>query len=129
MRTSILWQMEDNLEFLANGRQPRIFGKLKTTSIFWWMDDNLNLQQMEDDLIILVNGSQPNYFLIICLCSFGMPQPIFSLVHFWFSTDFHSDIQPGRISLSEVQWWWNWNTCFRGKQDVFSSITQNSNTH
>jgi hypothetical protein len=39
--------MEDNLNILANGRQPQYFGKYKTTSKFW---------QMEDDQIILENG-------------------------------------------------------------------------
>jgi hypothetical protein len=54
--------MEDNLDILSNGRQPKsfvklkilsIFGKWKTTPIFW---------QMEYELNILANGRQPQYF-------------------------------------------------------------------
>jgi hypothetical protein len=45
--------MEDDLNILANGRQPQHFGKWKMTSIFWQMEDNLN---------ILANGRKPQYF-------------------------------------------------------------------
>ena len=41
------FQMEDNLYILENERRPLYFGKWKTTSICW---------QMEDDLNILANG-------------------------------------------------------------------------
>jgi hypothetical protein len=33
-----LYQMEDNLNILANGRRPKLFGKWKTTSICWKME-------------------------------------------------------------------------------------------
>jgi hypothetical protein len=39
--------MEDILNFWVNERRPQYFGKWKTTSILW---------QMEDDLNILANG-------------------------------------------------------------------------
>jgi hypothetical protein len=32
--TSNSWQMEDDLNFLENGRRPQLFGKWKTISIF-----------------------------------------------------------------------------------------------
>ena len=51
--TSILLQMEDNLNILANGRRPQYFCKWNTTSIFW---------QMKDDLNLLANGRRPKYF-------------------------------------------------------------------
>jgi hypothetical protein len=41
--TSIFWQMEDNLNIWVNGRRPHDFGKWKTTSLFWQMEDNLNI--------------------------------------------------------------------------------------
>jgi hypothetical protein len=45
--------MEDNLNFVPDGRRPQYFGKWKTTSTFW---------RIEDDLNILVNGRRPQYF-------------------------------------------------------------------
>ena len=48
--------MEEDLNILANGRRPQYFGKWKTTSIFWQMEDVINFWQMEDD----INGRQ-NY--------------------------------------------------------------------
>jgi hypothetical protein len=48
--TSSFWQMEDNLNILANVSRPQYFGKCQTTSIFWEMENNLN---------ILANGGQP----------------------------------------------------------------------
>ena len=52
-------KLEDDLNFLANGRRPQFlengrrpqfFGKWKTTSTFWKMEDDLNvLGNMEDD--------------------------------------------------------------------------------
>ena len=41
------FQVEDILNFLVNERRPQYFGKWKTASILW---------QMEDDLNILANG-------------------------------------------------------------------------
>jgi hypothetical protein len=35
--------MEVGLNILANGRQPQYFGKWKTTSVFWQMEDDLNI--------------------------------------------------------------------------------------
>ena len=49
----VLTKLEEDLNFLANGRQPQFFGKWKTTSIFW---------KMEDDLNFLENGRQPQFF-------------------------------------------------------------------
>jgi hypothetical protein len=43
--------IEDDLNILANGRQPLHFGEWKTTSILF---------QMEDDLNIFFNGRRPN---------------------------------------------------------------------
>ena len=62
--------MEDDLNFLANGRRPQFFGKWKTTSIFWEMEDNLSFLEIgrqtnffrgkiEDDLNFKVNGRRP----------------------------------------------------------------------
>ena len=41
--TSIFWQMEDDLNILASGRRPQCFGKWKMTSIFWKMEVDLNI--------------------------------------------------------------------------------------
>ena len=35
--------MEEDLNFIPNGRQPQYFGKRKTTSIFLQVEDNLNI--------------------------------------------------------------------------------------
>ena len=43
-----IWQMEDNLNILANGRQPQYFGKWKTTLIFWQMEDQTLCQDFLD---------------------------------------------------------------------------------
>jgi hypothetical protein len=48
-------KMEDNLNILANDRRPQYFGKWKTTSIVWQMEDHLNIWQMEDNLNISGN--------------------------------------------------------------------------
>jgi hypothetical protein len=51
--TSTLWQMEDDLNFLANGRRPQFF---------WEIEDDLNFLEMEDDQICLGgNGRQPQF--------------------------------------------------------------------
>jgi hypothetical protein len=42
--------MEDNLNYLENGRRAQLFGKWETTSIIWKMYDNLNY---------LENGRRP----------------------------------------------------------------------
>ena len=42
--------MEDDLNFEENGRRPQILRKLKTTSIFKKIEDNLNFSENEDDL-------------------------------------------------------------------------------
>ena len=47
-------KLEDDLGFLANGRQPQFFGKWKMTSVLW---------QMEDDLSFLANGRHPYFSL------------------------------------------------------------------
>ena len=46
----IFLKIEDDLNFLENGRQPQFKGKWKTTSIFW---------QKEDDIIFFVTGRRP----------------------------------------------------------------------
>ena len=48
--------MEDNPNFMANGSGPQYFGKWKTTSIFWQIEDDLNFWQMEDNLNVVANG-------------------------------------------------------------------------
>jgi hypothetical protein len=50
--TSICWQIEADLNILANGRRPKLFGKWKTTPICWRMEDNLNIS---------ANGRQPQF--------------------------------------------------------------------
>ena len=35
-------KLQDDLNILANGRVPQYFGKWKSTSIFWLMEDDLN---------------------------------------------------------------------------------------
>ena len=35
--------MEDDNNLFQNGRRPQYFGKWKTTSISWQMEDNLNI--------------------------------------------------------------------------------------
>ena len=83
--TSILFQMEDNLNFVQtqldeiwkttpifflNGRRPQFF-KGKTNSIilrmeedlnFLIMEDNLEYLKMEDNLIFFENGRGPQLF-------------------------------------------------------------------
>jgi hypothetical protein len=44
--------LEDDLNYLANGRRPQFFGKWKTTSIQKKFGDNLNF---------IVNGRQPHF--------------------------------------------------------------------
>ena len=54
--------MEDDLNFLENGRRPQFFGKWKKTSAFWKMEDDLIFfGKMEDDLNLKVNGRQPQF--------------------------------------------------------------------
>jgi hypothetical protein len=57
--TLIFWQMEDDLNILANGRQPQYFGKWKTTTIFGNWKTTAIFCQMEDDLNILEIGRRP----------------------------------------------------------------------
>ena len=45
--------MEDDLHFFLKWKTTQYFGKGKTTSIFWEMEDSLN---------ILENGRRPQYF-------------------------------------------------------------------
>ena len=40
--------MEYDLIFFENGRRPHFFAKWKMTSIFYKMEDDLNLLKMED---------------------------------------------------------------------------------
>ena len=46
-------KLEDDLNFLVNGRRPHFFGKWKTTSIFG---------EMKEDLNLLENGGEPHLF-------------------------------------------------------------------
>jgi hypothetical protein len=48
--------MEDDLNILANGRQPQYFGKWNTTSIFWQIEENLNLLANGRNINLLANG-------------------------------------------------------------------------
>ena len=50
--TSKFWQIEDDLNILANERQPQQFGK---------MEDDINFLKMEDNLNILVYGKQTQH--------------------------------------------------------------------
>jgi hypothetical protein len=62
--------MEDNLNILANERRPLYFDKWKMTSIIWEMEDNINFfngrrhqfLKIEDDLDILGSRRRPQYF-------------------------------------------------------------------
>ena len=70
--TSIFWQMVDDHNILANGRQhqsfdngrqPQKYGKWKTTSIFWQSEDDINGRQthffqLEDDLNFLIGKAE-----------------------------------------------------------------------
>ena len=42
--TSIVWKMEDDLNFFGNGRRPQFLGKMEDDLIFFWQ-----------------NGRQPNF--------------------------------------------------------------------
>ena len=44
--------MEDDLNFLENGRRPQFSGKWEKTSIFW---------KMQEDLNVKTNGRQPQF--------------------------------------------------------------------
>ena len=80
--TSILFQMDNDLNILENGRRPQYFGKGTTTSMCWQMEDDLNILgigrlpqyfgkwkttsifcQIEDDLKILSHERRPHYFV------------------------------------------------------------------
>ena len=50
--TSHFLQMEDDLNFVQNGRQPKFVTKRKTTSILRIMEDNLNFKN---------NGRRPQF--------------------------------------------------------------------
>ena len=54
--------MEDDLNFLENGRRPQSFGKWKTISIFRKFNMTSICLQMEDYLNILHKGRRPQYF-------------------------------------------------------------------
>jgi hypothetical protein len=80
---------EDDLNFISsNGRLPQYFGRWKTTSILWKMEDNFKIYQkedtfsimtykfsklkttsifwpMRDNLNILANGRRPEYVDIL----------------------------------------------------------------
>jgi hypothetical protein len=47
--------MEEDLNILANGRQPQYFGKWKTTSIFCQMEGDINFFTLEDNLNVKTN--------------------------------------------------------------------------
>jgi hypothetical protein len=42
--TSHFLQMEDDLNFVQNGRRPQFISKWKTTSIFYKMEDDLKFK-------------------------------------------------------------------------------------
>jgi hypothetical protein len=81
MTTLILFQMEDDLNFISNGRRPQFYLKWKMTSILFLMEDDLNFisdgrrpqlyfkwkttsisLQMEDDLNFFSNGRCKTFF-------------------------------------------------------------------
>ena len=55
--------MEDDLNFLANGRQPQSFGKWKMTINIWQSERRLQyLSKLKMACIIWQNGRQPHFF-------------------------------------------------------------------
>ena len=55
-------KLEDNLNFLVNGRRPQFFGKWKTTSIFLYIEDELKFLANGRQLHLFVNGRQLQTF-------------------------------------------------------------------
>jgi hypothetical protein len=58
--------MKEDLNILAKGRQPQYFGRWKTTSIFWQVEDDINGRhthcfQLEDDLNFLIGKAGQAY--------------------------------------------------------------------
>ena len=47
-----IWQMEDDLNFFENGRQPQLKGEWKVTS---------SIRSTEDYLNVFLNGKQPQF--------------------------------------------------------------------
>ena len=56
--------LEDNLNFLVNGSRPQFFGKWKTTSIFWYIEDDLKCLANGRQLQLFVNSRQLQIFNI-----------------------------------------------------------------
>ena len=49
--------MDDNVNILANGRGLKYFGKWKTTSICWQIQDGINFLKLENKLIFFLIGT------------------------------------------------------------------------
>ena len=46
--------MGDDLNILRNGRQPQSFGKRKTTLIFWYIEDDINVLKLAAEFNFLL---------------------------------------------------------------------------
>ena len=55
-------KLEDNLNCLVNGRRPQFFGKWKTTSIFLYIEDELEFLPNGRQLQLFGNGRQIQTF-------------------------------------------------------------------
>jgi hypothetical protein len=58
----ILNKLEDDLNFLVIGERPHFFGKWKTTSIFFYIEDELKFLTNGRQLQLFVNGRQLQTF-------------------------------------------------------------------
>jgi hypothetical protein len=58
----IFWQMEDDINFLANGIQPQFYFQMEDDHNFFNWKPTSIFRQIENDLNILANQRQPNFF-------------------------------------------------------------------
>jgi hypothetical protein len=56
--------MEDDNNLFPNGRRPHYFGKWKTTSMFWQMEDNLKNVVNKRRPKLFINGRRPQFVLL-----------------------------------------------------------------
>jgi hypothetical protein len=59
--TSISWQMEDNLIIFVNRRRTQFFLYGRQPQFFLYLKDDLNLCSMEDDHNCFINGRRPQF--------------------------------------------------------------------
>ena len=90
--------MEDELNFLADGRRPQYFGKWKSTSKLWQLKAKWISFYIEDDLNIFSNGRQLQYFgkWKITLISFQLEDNLNFLL--------------GKASLASPSLFWAWHS-------------------